>query len=101
MQLTELLAATEVEAVSGDAAVEITDLAYDSGRVQEGTLFFCVPGQSRDGHDFGPAAVEAGAVALVVERDLDLPVTQIRVADARAAMAPLAARFWGDPTAEL
>jgi UDP-N-acetylmuramoyl-L-alanyl-D-glutamate--2,6-diaminopimelate ligase len=101
MQLTELLAATEVEAVSGDAAVEITDLAYDSGRVHDGTLFFCVPGQSRDGHDFGPAAVEAGAVALVVERDLDLPVTQIRVADARAAMAPLAARFWGDPTAEL
>jgi UDP-N-acetylmuramoyl-L-alanyl-D-glutamate--2,6-diaminopimelate ligase len=101
MQLTELVAATEVEAVSGDAAAEIIDLAYDSGRVHDGTLFFCVPGQSRDGHDFGPAAVEAGAVALVVERDLDLPVTQVRVADARAAMAPLAARYWGDPTTEL
>jgi UDP-N-acetylmuramoyl-L-alanyl-D-glutamate--2,6-diaminopimelate ligase len=40
-------------------------------------------------------------VALVVERELDLPVAQVVVADARAAMAPLAARFWGDPTAEL
>jgi UDP-N-acetylmuramoyl-L-alanyl-D-glutamate--2,6-diaminopimelate ligase len=101
MQLSELVTATELEAVSGDAAVEISDLAYDSTRVQNGTLFFCVPGQSRDGHDFGASAVEAGAAALVVERNLDLPVTQVRVADARAAMAPLAARFWGTPTAEL
>jgi UDP-N-acetylmuramoyl-L-alanyl-D-glutamate--2,6-diaminopimelate ligase len=40
-------------------------------------------------------------VALVVERELDLPVAQVVVPDARAAMAPLAARFWGDPTEEL
>jgi len=37
----------------------------------------------------------------VVERELELDVAQVVVADARAAMAPLAARFWGDPTAEL
>jgi UDP-N-acetylmuramoyl-L-alanyl-D-glutamate--2,6-diaminopimelate ligase len=101
MKLSELIAVIEVEAVRGDPAVEITDLAYDSGRVRDGTLFFCVPGETRDGHDFAPAAVEAGAAALVVERDLDLPASQVRVTDARAAMAPLAARFWGDPTAEL
>jgi UDP-N-acetylmuramoyl-L-alanyl-D-glutamate--2,6-diaminopimelate ligase len=101
MKLSELIAATEVEALRGDPAAEITDLAYDSGRVQDGTLFFCVPGETRDGHDFAPAAIEAGAVALVVERDLDLPATQVRVTDARATMAPLASRFWGDPTAEL
>jgi UDP-N-acetylmuramoyl-L-alanyl-D-glutamate--2,6-diaminopimelate ligase len=46
-------------------------------------------------------AVEAGAVALIVERELELPVAQLVVSDARAAMAPIAARFWGDPTAEL
>ncbi len=101
VQLSELIEGIEVEGLSGDAAVEITDLAYDSTQVQGGTLFFCVPGHARDGHDFAPAAVEAGAAALVVERELDLPVTQVRVTDARAAMAPLAARFWGDPTAEL
>jgi UDP-N-acetylmuramoyl-L-alanyl-D-glutamate--2,6-diaminopimelate ligase len=54
-----------------------------------------------DRHDFAPAAVEAGAVALVVERELELAVPQVVVEDARAAMAPLAARFHGDPTAEL
>jgi UDP-N-acetylmuramoyl-L-alanyl-D-glutamate--2,6-diaminopimelate ligase len=45
--------------------------------------------------------VEAGAVALVVERELELNVTQVLVPDARVAMAPLAARFFGDPTKEL
>jgi len=60
-----------------------------------------VPGEKIDGHEFGPAAAEAGAVALVVERELEVDLAQVVVPDARAAMAPLAARFWGDPTAEL
>jgi UDP-N-acetylmuramoyl-L-alanyl-D-glutamate--2,6-diaminopimelate ligase len=85
----------------GDAAIEVDSLAYDSRKVGVGTLFFCVPGEKSDGHDFAVAAVEAGAVGLVVERELDLGVAQVVVPDARAAMAPLAARFWGDPTAEL
>jgi UDP-N-acetylmuramoyl-L-alanyl-D-glutamate--2,6-diaminopimelate ligase len=64
-------------------------------------LFFCVPGEKVDGHEFAAAAVEAGAAGLVVERELELDVAQVVVVDARAAMAPLAARFWGDPTGEL
>jgi UDP-N-acetylmuramoyl-L-alanyl-D-glutamate--2,6-diaminopimelate ligase len=81
--------------------VEIAGLAYDSRKVEPGTLFFCVPGEKVDGHDFAAGAVEAGAVGLVIERELDLDVAQVVVADARAAMAPLAARFWGEPTAKL
>ncbi|MEK6277665.1 MAG: UDP-N-acetylmuramoyl-L-alanyl-D-glutamate--2,6-diaminopimelate ligase [Actinomycetota bacterium] len=101
MRLSELIAGAQVEAVSGDPEVEISALAYDSRRAAPGTLYFCVPGRDSDGHDFAPAAVEAGSPALVIERDLELAATQVRVADARAAMAPLAARFWDDPTAEL
>jgi UDP-N-acetylmuramoyl-L-alanyl-D-glutamate--2,6-diaminopimelate ligase len=101
MRLSELIAGAEVDAVRGDTEVEITGLAYDSRRAGPGTLFFCVPGHDADGHDFAAKVVEAGAAALVVERDLDLAVPQVRVADARAAMAPMAARFWNHPTAEL
>jgi UDP-N-acetylmuramoyl-L-alanyl-D-glutamate--2,6-diaminopimelate ligase len=102
MELGELLRASEVAAdLRGDGSVEIRDLAYDSRRVGDGTLFFCFPGERTDGHDFAPGAVEAGASALVVERPLDLDVPQARVDDARAAMAPIAAAFNGDPTAEL
>jgi UDP-N-acetylmuramoyl-L-alanyl-D-glutamate--2,6-diaminopimelate ligase len=77
------------------------ELAYDSRRVEAGTLFFCVPGEKVDGHDFAAGAVEAGAAGLVVERELELDVPQIVAPDARAAMAPFAARFYDDPTSEL
>ena len=102
MELSELLRAAGVAAdLRGDPSVDVRDLAYDSRRVAEGTLFFCFPGEKTDGHDFAPAAVEAGASALVVERPLDLDVPQARVEDARAAMAPVAAAFNQDPTSEL
>ena len=102
MELGELLRASGVAAeLSGEGSVEITGLAYDSRRAAPGTLFFCFPGERTDGHDFAPAAVEAGAAGLVVERELDLDVPQAKVADARAAMAPIAATFNGDPTSEL
>ncbi|MDX6696888.1 MAG: UDP-N-acetylmuramoyl-L-alanyl-D-glutamate--2,6-diaminopimelate ligase [Solirubrobacteraceae bacterium] len=83
------------------AGVDVTSLAYDSRDVVAGTLFFCVPGFRADGHDFAPAAVQAGASALVVERPLGLGVPEVRVRSVRAAMAPAAARFHGDPTARL
>jgi UDP-N-acetylmuramoyl-L-alanyl-D-glutamate--2,6-diaminopimelate ligase len=81
--------------------VEVENLAYDSRKVGAGTLFFCVPGEKVDGHEFAAGAVEAGVVGLVVERELELDVAQVVVPDARAAMAPLAARFFGDPSGEL
>jgi UDP-N-acetylmuramoyl-L-alanyl-D-glutamate--2,6-diaminopimelate ligase len=101
MKLGELVEGAGVLGSRGDLSVEISGLVYDSRKVAEGTLYFCVPGFTSDGHDFAPAAVEAGAAALVVERDLELPVAQVRVADARAAMAPVADRFFGEPTASL
>jgi UDP-N-acetylmuramoyl-L-alanyl-D-glutamate--2,6-diaminopimelate ligase len=85
----------------GPADVEVTALAYDNRSVTPGTLFFCVPGFERDGHEFAPQAVEAGAVALVAERPLELGVPEVVVESVRAAMAPAAARFYGDPTAGL
>jgi UDP-N-acetylmuramoyl-L-alanyl-D-glutamate--2,6-diaminopimelate ligase len=81
--------------------VEITDLVYDNRLVTPGALFFCVVGFTRDGHDFAPDAVARGAAALVVERPLDLDVPQVQVPSVRAAMAPAAAAFFGDPTARL
>ncbi|HEY6777244.1 MAG TPA: UDP-N-acetylmuramoyl-L-alanyl-D-glutamate--2,6-diaminopimelate ligase [Thermoleophilaceae bacterium] len=86
---------------NGAPEVEISSLAYSSQSVTPGALFFCVPGFRSDGHDFAPAAVERGAVALVCQRPLGLGVPEVLVPDVRAAMGPAAARFYGDPTAEL
>jgi UDP-N-acetylmuramoyl-L-alanyl-D-glutamate--2,6-diaminopimelate ligase len=99
--LATLAAEASKSRIVGDATVEVAGLAYDSRKVRPGTLFFCVPGEKVDGHEFASAAVEAGAVGLVVERELDLNVAQVVVPDARVAMAPIAARFYEDPSGEL
>jgi UDP-N-acetylmuramoyl-L-alanyl-D-glutamate--2,6-diaminopimelate ligase len=97
MRLQEVM--TGVPASAGD--LEVRHLAYDNRDVRAGTLFFCVPGFTRDGHDFAPQAIAQGAVALVVERPLNLGVPEIQTPSVRAAMPPAAARFYGDPTARL
>jgi UDP-N-acetylmuramoyl-L-alanyl-D-glutamate--2,6-diaminopimelate ligase len=104
MRLDELTAGLASAAAGGlgtGGAPEITGLAYDSRAVHGGELFFCVSGFQRDGHEYAPQALANGAAALVVERPLGLGVPELLVDSARAAMAPLAARFYGDPTAEL
>lgn len=97
MKLHEVLG----DAASDSPAVKVTALAYDNRRVEPGTVFFCVRGFTRDGHDFAPDAVARGAVAIVVDHPLGLGVPEVVVDDVRAAMAPAAARLHGDPTAAL
>ncbi len=83
----------------GDADAEIASLAFDTRRVEDGALFFCVPGASRDGHEFAADAVAAGARAIVVERELDgVDVPQVVVPATRAAMGPIADRFFDRPS---
>src|SRR3954451_6942679 len=81
--------------------VVVTGLTFDNRQAGPGTLFFCVPGFTRDGHDFAHDAVARGAVALVVQRPLNLGVPEVQVPDVRAAMAQAAARFYGEPTQTL
>jgi UDP-N-acetylmuramoyl-L-alanyl-D-glutamate--2,6-diaminopimelate ligase len=102
--LEELVAALGEGAGTLDGhehGVEISALAYDSREARPGSLFFCVSGFQSDGHAFAPQAVERGAAALVIERPLGLGVPEVLVASTRAAMAPLAARFYGEPARDL
>jgi len=101
MQLERLIGALAPTDVVGGAAVEIRELAYDARTVPRDSLFFCIPGDSVDGHEFAAAAVDRGAAALVVERALELAVPQLVVPSVRAAMPRAAVDFFGDPTARL
>src|SRR5919201_2303132 len=101
MNLERVIAALAPTDVVQRAPAEIADLAYDTRAVDPGALFFCVTGERHDGHGFAREAVEKGAVALVVERPLELDVPQVVVRDARRAMAKAAVVFFGDPTREL
>ena len=76
-------------------------MALDDRLAEAGTLFCCVPGFERDGHDFAASAVERGATALLTERPLQLGLAEVVVEDVRAAIAPAAARLNGHPTSSL
>ncbi len=98
MELDALIRALAPGDVIGRRAVDISELAYDTRRVREGTLFFCVPGARVDGHELAAGAVAAGAAALVVEHPVDVAVPQLVVESSRAAMAVAADAFYGAPT---
>src|SRR5439155_14455556 len=98
MNLERLVAALDPVEVLARGPVEVRELAYDARVAVPGALFFCVPGQRADGHDFAADAIANGAVALVVERTLDLDVPQVVVRDARAAMAAAADELFEHPT---
>jgi UDP-N-acetylmuramoyl-L-alanyl-D-glutamate--2,6-diaminopimelate ligase len=90
------------ERVVGIPVGEVTALAYDSRRVAPGTLFFAVPGIHVDGHDFVPEAVAGGAVAVVVEHELEgVWVPQLVVANSRHALADAADEWFGRPSERL
>jgi UDP-N-acetylmuramoyl-L-alanyl-D-glutamate--2,6-diaminopimelate ligase len=83
------------------AEIEISDVVYRSDAVSPGALFCCLRGTRADGHDFAPAALQRGASALMVERELPLPAHQVVVDDARLGMALAAARLQRDPSQTL
>jgi UDP-N-acetylmuramoyl-L-alanyl-D-glutamate--2,6-diaminopimelate ligase len=89
------------ELFAGAPAVDVGGLAYDNRTVAPRDVFFCVRGFTTDGHEFAADAVSRGAAALVVDHLVDLDVPQVQVDDVRRAMAPAAARFYGDPTKTL
>ncbi len=98
VQLRELLADVDVLEWVGDPQVEVTSVVHNDLRAGRGSCFCCITGARTDGHDHAPDAVARGAVALVVERILPLDVSQVRVADVRVAIGPVAARCYGEPS---
>jgi UDP-N-acetylmuramoyl-L-alanyl-D-glutamate--2,6-diaminopimelate ligase len=86
-----------------DPLCMVLGATHDSRRVAPGWIFCCVPGERADGHDFAQQAVNAGAVALVVQRWVTTvpAVPQVVVADVRAAMGAVAGAAYGHPARQL
>ncbi len=97
--LSQLAADLPDGSMRGDALVR--SICYDSRKALDGSLFFALPGTRTDGHDHAGAAVAAGAIALVVERPLELGVAQLVVPSVRAAVGPISSVFYGRPSEEL
>ncbi len=101
-ELERLLEVIHYTAVEGKTNISIRGLEYRSEKVEPGYIFFCLEGNKADGHDFIPQAIEAGAVAVVLEKEREVKgVTKILVSNVRMAMAAMAELFWGSPSREL
>jgi len=108
--LEELLEGTAHEVLRGDLRVPVSSVVTHSREVRPGAAFVCLPGYRSEGgefypdrHAFAAQAVERGAVAVVVERDLPelAGITTVRVPDAWLAAAHLSAQFHGQPSRDL
>ncbi len=106
--LTRLIAQipVEVSAFALPPSLEISGIALDSRRVEEGNLFVALQGLSSDGHVFIPAAVQNGAAAVLGSRPYHQvqgleSVPYLQAADPRLAMAHLSAAFYGFPARAL
>ena len=110
LTVAELVAQAGLEVEAGLRAASgalldrrVNRVAYDSRTIGAGDLFVAVSGQRHDGAEFADEAASRGAVAVVAETAAppDFSVPWFKVADARAALAALAASAWGHPSADL
>ncbi|NLJ41257.1 MAG: UDP-N-acetylmuramoyl-L-alanyl-D-glutamate--2,6-diaminopimelate ligase [Clostridiales bacterium] len=100
MKLKDLLKGIGYIKIVGTGDIEIGDMYYDSRRVTADSLFFCIKGLTVDGHNYAAQAVERGAKALVLERDVNTTedITKVFVRDSKVAMANIAKNYYKDPT---
>jgi UDP-N-acetylmuramoyl-L-alanyl-D-glutamate--2,6-diaminopimelate ligase len=99
MLLRDFLALQEVEEAQGDLDRRVNGLTYDSRQVREGVVFFAIPGEKFDGHDFIAEALRRGAAAVVMVRgSAPQGATFVRVKDVRHIMGLWSAHFYGRPS---
>ena len=101
--LSDLFSQFPLPIISGSPTqIEIRSITSDSRKVRQGDIFVALSGEYFDGHKYIPNAIEQGAVAIVGEQAItNLPVTYIKVENARQSLAHLAAAYYDYPAREL
>lgn len=103
MKLSQLLEMLEFEVLQGSLETEITELVYDSRKAVEGCAFLCISGTRNDAHSYIPSAIEKGATAIIVEKQVEVAadVTVVSVKSARKALAYMSAAYFGNPAEKM
>lgn len=110
--LSRLLQDLSAARAHGQVDLPVTGVHHDSRKIRPGNVFVAISGANFDGRDFIPQAVKRGAAAVVVEGEQgergatpsnleELRVPCVVVADARVALAHLAAAFYRHPSRRL
>lgn len=100
MILRNLIDGLEIDYVKGSKDIEISSIAYDSRKVKNGSLFVCIEGFKTDGHKYIETAIENGAKAIMVQRDVSISdnVAIIKHENTRFALAYVAEAFFSHPS---
>jgi len=103
MKLSELCSCLKDHKSCDFVEKEVRGITHDSHKVKEGYVFVAIKGHKVDGHDFIIGAIEKGAIALVVEKKIELAsrIPQIIVSNTRYALAALSSRFYGEPSSKM
>lgn len=101
--LLDLLKNSSYLCMQGSVDRKVTDICYDSREIKKGSVFVCLKGHHRDGHDYLQEAVRKGASVLIVQKSVvaEEEVTVIRVRDTRETLAQMAVLFYGNPSEKL
>ena len=101
MNLQDLLYKVSVCKVVGNTNIEVTDVAFDSRKVKNNSLFVAVKGTQSDGHAYVFQTIKSGATVIILEdmpTDLDDAITYIQVEDTNTALGIIAANFYDNPS---
>lgn len=104
MELKKILKNIDYELLKGDLKKKITEIRYDSRKVEKNNLFIAVSGFEVDGHSFIKEAVENGAQTIIVEKELPeylADITYLKVKNSRKSMAEIAKNFFKNPLKEI
>ena len=102
MKLKNILNGIDFDCICGDLDIKIKDIVYNSKKEVEGSIFVCLEGINFNSHDFINEAVQKGAVAVVVSREIKIEgVTVILVKNTRETLAYMSVNFFKRPSNEL
>lgn len=103
MKLRDLLKDVSYEVIQGNLDIEVRDIAYDSRKVNEDTLFVALKGFRVDGHDYIDKALELGCRVVIVSDDVEIndDVTVIKLKDTRVDLSKISRTLFGYPDEEM
>lgn len=103
MKLKKILSSLEIKESVNDLNLDITNIHSDSRKIKENGLFVAIDGYLQKGIDFLDSAIENGAIAAIVEDNVDLSklpqnITYIKVGNTRKALAVTSCNLYDNPS---
>ncbi|TDO96659.1 UDP-N-acetylmuramoyl-L-alanyl-D-glutamate--2,6-diaminopimelate ligase [Flavobacterium sp. 245] len=102
--LKDILYKVAIESVTGSTEIGIQKIEFDSRKVGADDIFVAIRGSLSDGHDYIQKAIELGAIAIICDtlpENIEKGITYIQVQDTNAALAFMAANYFGNPSEKL